>query len=171
MANFRYIGIINLVVTNETRQNRQSRSICRSPSIRTSVVRVHVKECTRAGQPFSSRRIVKYIEKLVEVFAITIHNQQVTILTAAAIDVSRIAAFDPTWLSDRLGWNGIKGKTRPGLKIAAIALIPVLKFNRFQVGVCDIRPHGIRHTVNRVPACIATKIWVKSTVTTIVDEG
>src|SRR4029434_11190173 len=102
MANFCHIGIIDLVVTNEPRQNRQSRSVCRGPSIGAAVVRVHIKESTRAGEPFPLRTIVVDVEKLVPALPVSIHKQQITVLAAAPIDVSWIAALDPIWLRNCL---------------------------------------------------------------------
>src|SRR5262245_66026736 len=99
MANFCHIGIINFVVTNETRQNRQPRSVCRSPSVGPTVVRVHIKESTRASEPFRLSRVVVNVEKLVQVVAVSIDNQKMPVLAAALIDVPGIGSIDPVRLS------------------------------------------------------------------------
>src|SRR5262249_46307014 len=72
MANFWQIRIIDLVVTNQARQNRQPSSVCRSPSVGPTVVRVHIKEGTRAGEPFRLSGTVVNIEKLVQLVAVSI---------------------------------------------------------------------------------------------------
>ena len=49
---FRTVGIVNFVVAHESGKNRQASRIRRCPGIGPPVVRVHVEECARTGEPF-----------------------------------------------------------------------------------------------------------------------
>src|SRR5262245_66197232 len=110
MANFCHIGIINFVVTNETRQNRQPCSVCRSPSVGPTVARVHIEESTGASEPFRLSRVVVNVEKLIQLVAVSIDNQQMTVLAAATINVPGIATLDPVRLCDGFRRDRIERK-------------------------------------------------------------
>ena len=133
MANFCHIGIIDLVVTNQARQNRQPRSVRRSPSVGAAIVRVHIEEGTRAGEPFPLPAIVVDVEKLVQVVAVPIHNQQMTVLAAAPIEVSWIATLDPIWLCDCLWRDRIEREAGISRVINAITLASVGKLHGAKV--------------------------------------
>src|SRR5262245_66370130 len=93
------------------------------------------------------------------------------ILAATQIDVARIAASDPIWLSDRFRWNRVEGKTRVGRMIDAIAFIGILKLHSFKISAADVVHGHVRHTVNRKPrSCIAAEVGMKATCSAVVDK-
>src|SRR5262245_46293134 len=138
MANFRQIRIIDLVVTNQARQNRQHRSVCRSPSVGSTVVRVHIKESTRASEPLRLSRVVVNIEKLIQLVAVSIDNQQMTVLAAATIDVSWIAAFYPVRLCDRFWRDRIEREAGISRMINPITLASIGKLHSTKARIGDV---------------------------------
>src|SRR5262245_35372457 len=138
MANFLQIRIIDLVVTNQARQNRQPRSVCRSPSVGSTVVRVHIEESTRASEPFCLSHVVVNIEKLIQLVAVSIDNQQMTVLAAATIDVPRIATLDPVRLCDSFRRDRIERKANISWVSHTVAVTSIEKLHRFKVSSDDV---------------------------------
>src|SRR5262245_57490508 len=138
MVNFWQNRIIDLVVANQTRQNRQSRSVCRSPSVGPTVVRVHIEESTRASEPFCLGRVVVNIEKLIQVVAVSIDNQQMTVLAAATINVPGIATLDPVRLCDGFRRDRIERKADISWVSNAVTFAGVGKLHSTKVSIGDV---------------------------------
>ena len=75
VANFCDGRIVNLIVTNETRKDRQSGGIRGRPGIRPAIVGIHVEERAGAREPFSLSGIVEDVVQLVEMISILIDDQ------------------------------------------------------------------------------------------------
>src|SRR5262245_7643384 len=135
MANFWQIRIIDLVVTNQARQNRQPCSVCRSPSVGPTVVRVHIEEGTRASEPLRLSGIVENIVQLVQVVAISIDNQQMTVLAAASINVPRIATLDPVRLCAGFPRDRIERKADISWVGHAVTFASIGKLDRPKVSI------------------------------------
>src|SRR5262245_53601886 len=138
MANFCHIGIINFVVTNETRQNRQPCSVCRSPTVGPTIVRVHIEESTRASEPFRLSRVVVNIEKLIQVVAVSIDNQQMTVLATATINVPGIATLDPVRLCDGFRRDRIERKADISWVSNTVTFAGVGKLHSAKVSIGDV---------------------------------
>src|SRR5512147_1976748 len=93
------------------------------------------------------------------------------ILRAALVDISRIAAFDPVRLCNGFIGNRVKRKTSTGLQIYAIAFIPILKLNWFEIGAVNVAEDPIGHAIDSISgAGITAEIGMKPARATIIDK-
>src|SRR5581483_5842392 len=172
MADLRDRRIVDFIVSNEAGKNRQAGGVRRSPAVGPAIIAVHIEKRAGPGEPLAQARAVKYVVKLIKIVALAVDDQQMAILAAAPIDVARIAALDPARLSDRLGRDRIKRKTRAGAQIHAVALIPILKLNTLQIRAGDAAYHRVRHAVNaiRCARVVAAEVGMKPARAAVVDE-
>ena len=148
MANLRDGWIINFIVPDQSGKNRQSRRIRRCPSVGPAIIGIHIEKRSRAGKPFSLGRVVINVIKLVEIIAVSVDDQQMAVLTAAQIDVSRVSAFNPIGLGNCFWRDRIERKTRVRRVVNTIAFAGILKLHRFEISAGDIRHDRVGHPID-----------------------